>query len=109
MTFNINASTVRRFELPLDEEISVIAVLLIRKVNLEIFAARAGNGNVWERKFFHPCTDFTAVSRSAGKAFRVGFQPFDYRFRELKLKRASVLDEDNTDVGIGSVNATALL
>ncbi|PYS54607.1 MAG: hypothetical protein DMG13_07565 [Acidobacteria bacterium] len=66
MTFNINASTVRRFELPLDEEISVIAVLLIRKVDLEIFAARAGNGNVWERKLFHPCTDFTAVREKSG-------------------------------------------
>ena len=61
MTFNINASTVRRFELPLDEEISVIAVLLIRKVDLEIFAARAAGGNVWERKLFHPCADITAI------------------------------------------------
>ena len=61
MAFNIDAVTVRRLELTLDEEICVIAVLLIRKVDLEIFAARTGDGNVWERKLFHPCTDFTAV------------------------------------------------
>jgi hypothetical protein len=61
MAFNIDAATVRRFELPLDEKIGVIAVLLIRKVNLEIFAARAGDRNVWKRKLFHPCTDITAV------------------------------------------------
>ena len=64
MAFNIDAATVMRFELPLDEEISVIAVLLIRKVDLEIFVARAGDENVWERKLFHPCA---ILLRSAEK------------------------------------------
>jgi hypothetical protein len=54
MAFNIDATTVRRFELPLDEEIRVITVLSIRKVDLEVFATGAGDGNVWERKLFHP-------------------------------------------------------
>jgi hypothetical protein len=46
MALDINAPTVWRFELPLDEKISVITVLHTRKVDLEIFASRVVNGYV---------------------------------------------------------------
>jgi len=62
MAFNVHASTIRRFELPLDQEISVVAILVLSKQDLEIFIARTRDGNVRERELCHsaPTSDSTA-------------------------------------------------
>src|SRR5437870_1933365 len=46
MAFNVDASAIRRFELPLDQEISVVAILVLAKRDLEVFIARTRDGNV---------------------------------------------------------------
>src|SRR5436309_11652182 len=53
MAFNVDASIIWRFELPLDQDILVIAILVRSKRDLEIFAARTRDRNVREEEFRH--------------------------------------------------------
>src|SRR2546428_1118703 len=58
MAFNVDASAIRRFELPLDQEISVVDILVLGKRDLEVFIARTRDGNVGEGELRHSATTY---------------------------------------------------
>ncbi len=72
MAFNVHPATIRRFELPLDQKIGVVAVLVLSKRDLEILAVRTRDGNVRERELSHsaPRPDSTAGRFYTGRAGR---------------------------------------
>jgi len=48
MAFKIEPPTIGRFELPLDQKVTVITLFVVRKRNLEILTARFSHRNVFE-------------------------------------------------------------